>query len=352
MSIQHWRFGDLGTGCRLLRTVGLAIAVAAIVLGIGGQAPMGVAQGIAEKERPSSGTRHALIVCGLPGDAEHEGMFAAVLQGLCDGLTERCQFPADQVLVWSGSERQSKKAPVNCSYQGPGTRESIEAGARQLRAGVRREDALWVIVVGHAHFDGRRAWLNLPGPDIDAEEFGRYFQGITCGEQVFFLTTPASGYAIKFLSQKERVVITATEADREVNETIFPTILAEILSTPPPFSELDPDKDGRVTLFDLYLSVCRRVLQTYADAKNIPTEHAQLDDNGDGHGTEIQLDYVEAELGGRSNGETRPTTHPGADGAVTATIDLTPFFTDPTVGPETDTEKTPPQLPAQGRDAR
>ena len=179
-----------------------------------------------------------------------------------------------------------------------------------------------MIVVGHAHFDGRRALLNLPGPDLDADEFGKLFQSVACREQVFFITTAASGFANRSLSRKGRAVITATEADQEVNETIYPIMLALMLSEPPSAEEFDQDQDGRQTLLDLYLIVSRKVLQAYADAENIPTEHAQLDDNGDGRGTEIQLDYLDEALGGRGLTGSRPPIPAGADGAWTATIGL------------------------------
>ena len=218
--------------------------------------------------------------------------------------------------------------------RGPATREAIQAGAEEVRRKLKAEDTLWVIVVGHAHFDGRQAFLNLPGPDIDVEQFGKLFAGVVGREQVFWITTPVSGYAIKYLSQKNRVVITATEADREVNETIYPVVLADVLSSPPPREEFDRDpgtirrmvadgaRDGRITLFDLYLTVSREVLRRYAEEKNIPTEHAQLDDNGDGRGSEVQLDYLEEELGGRAKGDWRPKIKPGADGSLAARIPL------------------------------
>jgi hypothetical protein len=268
------------------------------------------------------GTRWAAVLVGHPGDAEHKEIFDAVLQGLCDGLTQRFRFPGDQVLVWSGSKPQEAKIPVRCKHQGPATREAIQAGVKQLRDKIRPEDTLWVIVVGHAHFDGRQAFLNLPGPDIDVEQFGKLWQGVAAREQVFWITTPVSGYAIKYLSQKNRVVITATEADREVNETIYPLVLADVLSSPPPAEAFDRDKDGRISLFDLYLTVSREVLRRYAEEKNIPTEHAQLDDNGDGRGSEVQLDYLEEELGGRAKGDWRPKIKPGADGSLAAAIEL------------------------------
>jgi hypothetical protein len=309
--------------------------------------PTGVAQGVSGKDGTTTGTRRALIFCGHPGDAEHEEIYAAVLESLTTALTGRCRFPADQVPVWHGAKPQEAKKPSHGVCRGPATWEAIQGGVRELREKLKPEDTLWVFVMGHAHFDGRRVFFNLPGPDADAEQFGKLFQGIECREQVFFITTPASGYAIKFLSQKGRVVITATEADREVNATISPVLLAEVLSNPPPAREFDVDGDGRITLLDLYVTVSRRVLQAYAEAKNIPTEHAQLDDNGDGRGTEVQLDYLEEELGGRRRAGPPPQIKQGQDGALAATIDLSALLRgSPAASPQ---QKPPAEKPGTSK---
>jgi len=277
-----------------------------------------------EPQNGRVGTRRALILCGHPGSAEYERTYAAVLQGLCKGLAEHAGFPADEILVLSETKAGDATLHSGGRHGGPATRDAIQSAIQELAGKLTPEDTLWVIVLGHAHFDGRRALLNLPGPDLDVDEFGNLFQAVACREQVFFITTAVSGYAIRSLSKKGRVVITATEADQEVNETIYPIILALMLSEPPSPEELDPDHDGRQTLLDLYLIVSRKVLQAYADAKNIPTEHAQLDDNGDGRGTEVQLDYLDESLGGRAGIGSRPKLPPGADGAWAATIDLRP----------------------------
>jgi len=306
--------------------------------------------------RTASGVRYALVLCGHPGDKEHEEMYAEAVAKLREGLVHRWGFRAENVAVWFGGRREmggtgrdsggeirnesmggktgsgqqnvesSSSTPQPStlihSSRGPATRDAIQAAAEEVRGKLKPEDTLWIIVIGHAHFDGRRAFFNLPGPDMDVEQFGRLWQGLVAREQVFWITTPVSGYAIKYLSQKGRVVITATEADREVNETIFPLVLADVIAAPRPLEELDRDKNGRVTLFDLYLTVSREVLRRYADEKNIPTEHAQLDDNGDGRGSEVQLDYLEGELGGRAKGDSRPKIKPGADGSLAASIVL------------------------------
>ena len=44
-------------------------------------------------------------------------------------------------------------------------------------------------------------------------------------------------------------------------------------------------------------------MKRYADAENLPTEHARLDDNGDGRGSELQECYLPPELGGRAGDE-------------------------------------------------
>lgn len=247
-------------------------------------------------------------------------MYAQTVEKLHRALTGPCGFSPKEVWVRFGGKPRDEDGPALTNARGLSAREAIEADVAQLRKLLKPEDTLWVVVLGHAHFDGRHSFLNLPGPDIQEDEFAKLFKGIQSREQVFFITTPASGFFIKRLSARGRIVITATEADWEVNETLFHLPLAEVLSDPPDRDEYDRDKDGRITVLDLYLAVARRVMLMYKAEKNIPTEHAQLDDNGDGRGTEVQLDYLEPELGGRAGRGARPQVKPLTDGALAATV--------------------------------
>ncbi len=292
----------------------------------------------------SSGTRHAMVICGHPGDEPHRAMFAQSVQKLHDGLTSRCGFPAEHVWVRFGSKPSQSDHPAISHSRGLSTREAIEADVAQLKEQVQPEDALWVIVLGHAHFDGRHSFLNLPGPDIRADEFGKLFRGIQCREQVFLITTPASGFFIKPLSAQGRIVISATEADQEVNETLFHLPLADVLSDPPNDEEYDQDQDGKLTVLDLYLTVVRRVMQRYAANKSIPTEHAQLDDNGDGWETELQRNYLEEELGGHAKKGVIPQIKPQADGALAAQTVMN-------ISPIPESTETPNDIPTSNTDS-
>jgi hypothetical protein len=275
--------------------------------------------------------RHALVVCGLPGDDEHRNLFAETIEKLYAGLTARLGLVPERVVVLFSAETTDKDGPALRASRGPATREQLTETAAELTRSLKGEDALWVFVLGHAHFDGRSSWLNLPGPDMNQAEFAGLFAGLTCGEQVFFITTPASGYFVKPLSAAGRVVITATEADAEVNETIFPHKLAIALAEPPPMSQFDGDADGRPTLLDAYLWCAREIAQEYASGELLATEHSLLDDDGDGRGSELQLDYLSEELGGRVRaGRKRPPPRSN-DGVRTRAILL----------------PTPPEAPAE-----
>lgn len=244
-----------------------------------------------------AGTRRALILCGLPGDDAHRKAYAKSVEEIAKALTERCGFPASEVWVRFGTATTPGDGPILAASRGLSDRSGIEADVAALRQRTKPEDTLWVIAIGHGHLDGRRSWFNVPGRDIDDRGFGKLFEGINAKEQVFFITMSASGFFLKPLSTPGRVVITATEADQEVNETLFHHALAEVLATAP--AGTDRDKNGEISLLELYLATVANVMQRYLDDENLPTEHAQLDDNGDGRGSEVQEAYLPEELGGR-----------------------------------------------------
>jgi hypothetical protein len=207
------------------------------------------------------------------------------------------------------------------SSRGVLTRESLAEAAQTLAGQIQPSDALWVFVLGHTHYDGRYSWLNVAGPDLHQTEFAQHFAPIQCREQVYFITTSASGFYQKALGRPGRIVITATEPDLEVNETFFPHKLARALGpTPPTYGELDVDRDWRLSLLDVYLWTARETAKEYLPNMLLATEHSLLDDNGDGRGTELQADYLPEELGGKLKAADQWPSPPTGDGKLTRTI--------------------------------
>jgi hypothetical protein len=245
------------------------------------------------------GTRRALVVGGLPGDDEHRALYAGAIEKMARALVERSGFAASDVWVRFGSEARDGDGPAVKGARGLSTREGLAADAEALRLASSPEDAVWVIALGHGHFDGRRSHLNLPGPDLTDAAFARLFEGIRAREQVFLVTTSASGFFLRPLASPGRVAISATEADQEVNETLFPIALADVLADPPPGA--DRDKDGALSVFELYLATVADVNRRYVEDELIATEHAQIDDNGDGRGSEVQRTFLPPEAGGQAD---------------------------------------------------
>jgi hypothetical protein len=269
----------------------------------------------ADRELTPPRERHALILCGHPGDAEHVKSFTETVRKLGKGLTKTVGIPPERQHILFGADRP-KDLP---GATGPATREAVLAKIAEVRKALRPEDGLWVICLGHGHHDGRQAWWNLPGPDISAAEFGKLFADVACREQVFVMTTSLSGYFVAPLSRRDRVVIAATEADAEPNETKFPGVFAQFLASGLDAAEHDVDKDGKLSLFDLYVVVAKEIAQSYASAEQLATEHQQIDDDGDGVGHEPQNAYLPEEQGGTPPGK-KSNRPPPRDGLLAARI--------------------------------
>ncbi len=139
---------------------------------------------------------------------------------------------------------------------------------------------LWLVFIGHGTYDGRAAKFNLRGPDLSAEELAGALK--PCKRPLIVVQcASASGPFLPALSAPGRVIITATRSGYEVNFARFGGYLARALADP----AADLDHDGQVSLLEAFLMAARQTDQFYRDEGRLMTEHALLDDNGDGLGT-------------------------------------------------------------------
>ncbi|MBS0264164.1 MAG: hypothetical protein JSS02_19665 [Planctomycetes bacterium] len=229
-------------------------------------------------DSPVPGTRWALILSGIPGDEQHAALFQQTATAWEKWLTTDLQFESSHVLRLPGSASPTEKpAPL--------TAEVIRNTLADLSTKLGERDALWVFLLGHGNYDGKHAWFHVEGRDPSQADLGRWLSNIRCREQVLWLTQANSGWFVKPLSQPGRIVVAATAADDESNETEFPEALTSV--TRLPVEKLDADADGKVSVAEFFIAVSAAVLERFAADNRFPTEHAQLDDNGDGLGTEV-----------------------------------------------------------------
>jgi hypothetical protein len=90
----------------------------------------------------------------------------------------------------------------------------------------------------------------------------------------------ASGAFVKPLAAPNRIIVAATQNALELSYSRFGSYFAEAIAGG---SDLDQDKTSSV--LEAFLHACHQVNKFYESAGRICTEHAILDDNGDGIGT-------------------------------------------------------------------
>lgn len=160
-----------------------------------------------------------------------------------------------------------------------------QADKDQLKAALEKLAAestapVWLVLIGHGTYDGQAAKFNLRGPDVDASELAEWIAPLRRPLAVVNCSA-ASAPFINRLAGKDRVIITATRSGNEQNFSHFGEFVSKAIDD----TTADLDKDGQVSLLEAYLTACRRVEEFYDEDARLATEHALLDDNGDGLGT-------------------------------------------------------------------
>jgi hypothetical protein len=220
---------------------------------------------------------HLLVVVGLGGDSDNAERFHRWASALVDGARDRFGLPAEDV-IYLGED--PARDPRRCS--GRSTREAIEEAVDRLAARARPGDRVFIVLIGHGASATGAARFNLPGPDLTAGEFAKLLDRFAAQSVVFVNTASASGGFVAALAAKNRVIITATRTEGERNQTRFGEYFADGLSG----LDADADKDGRVSLLEAFLWAKGRVAESYERDGQLLTEHAVLDDNGDGKGSD------------------------------------------------------------------
>jgi len=141
-------------------------------------------------------------------------------------------------------------------------------------------DPLWLVLIGHGTFDRREARFNLRGDDVTATELAAWIQPIQRPLAVINTTSSSAPFLAK-LSAPGRVIVTATRSGNEKNYTRFGASLAGALADP----AADLDQDGQTSLLEAFLAASAKVAEFYKTEGRLATEHALIDDNGDGLGT-------------------------------------------------------------------
>jgi len=225
--------------------------------------------------------RHALLIFGATGGEKYAAEHRRWAKELSGTLQERLAFQAERVLVLS-----PEAAPAHRS-----TRDNISRVLEGLAARVGEDDLLLVLLVGHGTVDATAAKFNLPGPDMEDRQWASLLRSIP-GRIVFINTASGSFPFLQRLSAPNRIVITATDSTAQRFYTVFPERFVEALADP----AVDRDKNGRLSVWEVFAGTSAAVQQHYEQRGQLSTERPILDDDGDGRGTEADANGPDGAL--------------------------------------------------------
>lgn len=236
----------------------------------------------------------ALLVAFLLGigsvsaqDAQPDERLVIVVRG-ASGTDEYGELFDSWASRWAKASRDGggKLVAIGARNAAAGSDEKLRSDFDRLKSTLdkwagreQQTGELWVVLIGHGTFDGREAKFNLQGPDVSAKQFEDWLKPVKT-PVAFINCASSSAPFMKRLAGPGRVLVTATKSGSEQNFARF----GEYMSLAIGNVKFDLDKDGQTSLFEAFLAASRRTEEFYETEGRLATEHALLDDNGDGNG--------------------------------------------------------------------
>ncbi|MEN9818637.1 MAG: hypothetical protein RLZ32_2517 [Gemmatimonadota bacterium] len=213
---------------------------------------------------------HVLVVAGLSGEPAYRAGFAAAARATREAARTRWGVADSSVIVLT-----EDSLPVAGVSDGRSTRANVQAGLARLAARARAGDVVLVLLLGHGAGEGAGSRVNLPGPDATAADYAAWLAPLAAQQVVVVNAASGSGDFVPVLAAPGRVVITATRSALERNAPRFAAPFAEALGS----DAADTDKDGRLSVLELFRFTRAAVARAYEASNTLQVEHPVLSDS-------------------------------------------------------------------------
>lgn len=205
-----------------------------------------------------------LIVVGAPGEDEYAERFEK------------------QVTTWKSA---CGKAGISANVIGKDEKAAEALETALKKAAEKQTGQFWLVLIGHGTFDNREVKFNLRGPDVTAKQLAAWCQPIKRELIVINGGSSSAGF-LQPLAGKNRIIVTGTKSADEINYTRFgefyaPAIAGDLAA--------DLDQDKQVSLLEAFRHASKLATEFYEKEERISTEHALIEDNGDGVGTRSEV---------------------------------------------------------------
>jgi hypothetical protein len=230
------------------------------------------AEAASAQRLPPDPNKFAVIISGIGGEEAYSTRFAKWASDLRSALVERLGFAEERVTALTEKPAEEDQ---------PCSPEAVREVFGRIRNSIKPDHQLFIFLIGHGSFDGKNATVNLRGRnDLTAADYAQLIKSLPTRKAVIVNMASASGEFIKPLTGAGRIVITATRSGQEQNATRFAEYFIPALGNP----EADTDKNGRISALEAFTYATKLTGEYYQKKGLLVTEHALLDDNGDGVG--------------------------------------------------------------------
>jgi hypothetical protein len=240
------------------------LPLCALLLASGMAAPPAVAQ-------TAGGSTYAVVITGLGGDADYEKLIEGWGKDL-HGALDKSGIGKDR-LFWLAARKQE-------GVYAEATGEQITHLLQTLATRLQPQDVFELFLIGHGSYDGYEYRFNIPGADLTAAQFAELLGRIRCERQLVVNMTSASGASVTPLQRKGRVVIASTTAGQERNFSVFARYFVAAVQD----AASDADKNEEISALEAFRYATREVARYYEGQKRLATEHALIQDRGEGEG--------------------------------------------------------------------
>ncbi len=210
----------------------------------------------------------ALLICGTA----HAELSVLIVEGLGGEAKYQQQFDAEAKAIRAASSNLTTAERIHVLSGAGATRANVAAIMKQFAVSLSKDDRLTLYLVGHGSHDGYEYKFNMSGPDLGGAELVKLLDAVKSESQLVVATGSSSGALLELLKNDTRVVVTATRTGNERNATHFGRLMAEALTD----AAVDTDKNGRVSVQELFDYTQRKVDDYFKAESRLATEHAQL----------------------------------------------------------------------------
>ncbi len=227
----------------------------------------------------AKGKTYALVISGISKDIQDNIARARAVSDLQKFLLDKNVVTSETIKVLTTDNTGNNP---NSSQL-----ENLQKTINNFESLINSNDRFIFYYTGQANVIGEQLRFNLPGEDMTQKQLSILLKNIKASSVLIVLDCPASGLAVKELSGKGRIIICSCTGEQRFSVKFSEYFIPALADT-----ETDIDKDGRISILEVFIATSKHVEDWYRENQLVITETPVLDDNGDGKASKEPWRYM------------------------------------------------------------